>query len=416
MRAAEATSVGRGAAAGPGAGRARVLLVALFVLLYLPFVYHHGWGYVRHYSVDFPSFYYAAQTAFELGRSPYPADDLPEPMASQALPYLYPPPTLVLLAPLAWLPFPLARVGLLGLSHVCLLAMIWLTATRLAGLEPERRPAAMGLVLVLGLMFHPIAVTLEHGQINLVLALALLLFWLTERAGRSVMAGALLAVAIALKTYPVLLLPLLVLVGRARVAGWTVAALACLSGVAALVVPGEAWGHWLAEVVPTGGYGRVPLGLFSPAAEWNQSLNGIFSRWFMEAGEEAPRGVGRALTYGVATVLMLATAWGAWRARRRTAGLDLTLAAGLPLTYLLAPLSWEHHLAYLWPGLVWMLLGREGRRRRWWLLAVLSAVLAMGPLMAKGGAVLGVWCVAMGDLLAGGGAVKNGDEGGDRAK
>lgn len=378
--------------------------LVVFILLYGPFLYFCGWKNVRHYSVDFPSFYYAAQVAFQMHLSPYPGPGLPGVMADQALPFLYPPPTLFVFAPMAWLPFPVARVGLLLVNHLCVLLLLWLVPARLCGLSARGQPLRFSLVIALLLLFYPIAVTLEHGQINLILTVLICLMWLALRSRRESWAGLFLAGAIVLKTYPALLLLFLPLMRRNRAAVAALGAMAALTAVAAAVVPHQAWTDWYRVVLPSGGYFRTPAGLFSPAAEWNQSLNGFFSRLFTKNEWSAPAwdnpALGRALAYLFAASMTALSLGAVWRVRRSegTAPIDRAVAVALPLVYLVAPLSWEHHLVYVLPAAVWMLMDALARKKfvpLAFLAASLIVIAAPHMLAFKFLAALALWVTAV---------------------
>ena len=126
------------------------------------------------------------------------------------------------------------------------------------------------------------------------------------------------------------------------------------------MLPRAIWNDWLTNVLPSGGYGCTPAGLFSPAAIWNQSLNGFFARAFTESAWSHPvltnPGLARLLTYSAAGLCVAIAGLAAWRSRDRADSLDRTMLVALPTMFLVAPFSWEHHLVYVLPSIL-MLLG-----------------------------------------------------------
>jgi hypothetical protein len=270
-------------------------------------------------------------------------------------PYLYPPPSLLLFSPFSALDYVTARHTVLVVNHLIILALLgviplWL----LRGSSRTASPTAFALTSVCLFTFHPIAVTLAHGQVNLLLLAALLAFWVLAKAGRPVSASLFLAVAVFLKTYPLLILPMLFTAGRRRecicAAGWIGLGI----GISMLVMPSAIWHDWLVNVLPAGGYGETPAGLFSPSVSWNQSLNGYLARAFPESQWSS-----RMLTYAVAGLVAVTSGIAAWHsARVHSDNLNRPMMVALPAMYLLAPLSWEHHLVYLLPSCLMLIAGR----------------------------------------------------------
>jgi hypothetical protein len=340
-------------------------LLVIFLIMWVPFLAEYGWRFRNIPNTDLPSLYTAAVSVFEQGESPYDPSRLREQMDSgiRVYPYLYPPPSLLFFSPLAALSYDQARLAVLIVNHALLLLLIWVIPWFLLRLRPERRFPDFAICLVYPLAFYPAVVTLNHGQVNFLLLTFLLLFWLLARRRRALWAGLFLALAIVLKTYPLILVPALLLIGRWKVSlyslGWT-----ALAGLAALLVlPGAAWHDWVARVIPVGGYMATPEGLFAPGAICNQSLNGLISRYFVEgrAGDMwvIGRGAAGAAAYVVAALILLVTGFALRRARYLHADcLGRAILVVLPAMYLVAPFSWEHHLVYLLPCILLLLTAR----------------------------------------------------------
>ena len=399
----------------------RQLFFLTLVFLYVPFAYTNG---VKLHSiafVDLSSFYYAAQTTFHLHRSPYAPGALAwgvQATHDPVWPYLYPPPTLLLFSPFAHMSYGTAKLLVLATNHLCVLGLLFLLL-HLLGLSGFLRPQAAGqaesdagqsegersegersegersggtghrewlalFLTVYVFLFQPIVQTLMAGQINLYVIVLLCLMWYALKKNASPVLSALpLALAIVLKTYPLLFLPLLLLKGRWQTASWTLGFLTLLVAVSGLVLPHALWHDWLTLVVPYGGYTKTVPGLFSPSSVWNQSVNGFSTRLLADP-QTAVRvmpGAARVLAYSLCAALFGTEMLLTWRLRAMQAAmsgqsgnskdtdpfLDREFALFLLTLYLVAPLSWEHHLVFVLPAVFLALahvFSRQGSLRR----------------------------------------------------
>ena len=393
----------------------RRLFFLTLVFLYVPFAYANG---VKMHSitfVDLSSFYYAAQTTFQRHQSPYAPGALAwgvQATHDPVWPYLYPPPTLLLFSPFAHMSYGTAKLLVLAASHLCVLGLLFLLL-HLLGLSGFLRPRAAGqgqsegagrsewiafFLMVYLFLFQPIVQTLMAGQINLYVVVLLCLMWYALKKNASPVLCALpLALAIVLKTYPLLFLPILLLKGRWKAAAWTLGFLALLVAVSDVVLPHRLWQDWLTLVVPYGGYTKTVPGLFSPSSVWNQSVNGFSTRLFADpqtAVRVAP-GAARLLAYLLCAALFCTEMLLTWRLRhaQRAAGtgrgsaadtdtLDQEFALFLLTLYLVAPLSWEHHLVFVLPAVFLALAGvfsrQESLQRTLW--AAVPAFLIAWPI------------------------------------
>jgi hypothetical protein len=337
-------------------------VAGLFLFLYVPFLYQHGYlkAFIGH--GDFPTIYWGAQLVFGEHRSPYVEGAFAEAEVRQnqrLFPYLYPPQSLLAFYPFALVSYDAAKRILLAANHLCFAAALYLLFFRIARLEPRLpfRGLTAALVCVYVLTFWPVVDNFVWGQINLiVLALLCLSWWALKRNAHALLVALPLSLAILLKVYPLVLLPLLVFKKRRGAA----AAVVALSGLYALaswlVLPQGLWGDWLTNVAPTGSYGLRPFNLFLPGAPWNHSLNGFF----IFLGDRFPRvpgldamAVTRVLTYLVCGAVAALTVALSYRCSRRgEAGrwIDYEFALFLQMMFLVAPLSWEHHFVYLLPS------------------------------------------------------------------
>ena len=377
------------------------LMLLIFSLLYLQFIFLYGWEYRNIPNVDLPSFYAASVRFFRYGESPYDLASLRLFMSQDAryvYPFVYPPQSLLLFFPLSELTYANARVAVLLVNHLIFLVLMWVIPVYLLRVWPGRGLAFALCVLYL-ITFYPVVVTLNHGQVNIILLACIVLFWLFARRESAVLAGFFLALAILLKTYPLVVIPFLLLIGRWRESAYTLAWLGLATMVSLMLIPNPIWHDWITIVLPGGGYTSNPPGLAS-AAIWNQSLNGVFSRAFTENRWSEPfwvdPGLARFLAYGSAGLAAAVTAIAVWRSRSETDSLDRVLLAALPLMYLVAPFSWEHHLVYLLPSILMLLTSRSSLgllpRNIFYALCIISAlVISLEYFQAKFFAVLVLW-------------------------
>jgi hypothetical protein len=363
-------------------------LVCLFIFFYVPYLYQQGYQRAAQQPGDFPTLYWGAKMVFEEGRSPYvdgAFDEVARREQRRIFPYLYPPPSLLAFYPFSTVTYDAAKVWLLVVSHVCFLLILYLFFRCIRPFEPTAsgRWLAAALMIVYVLNYYPVADNFAWGQINLIVLALVLLAWLALKRGGHALSVALpLSLAVLLKTYPVLLLPLLVLRRRYAAAAWTLALVALYGLVSWWILPRGLWGDWLANVAPTGGYGLRPFNLpFIPVEPWNHSINGFM----LFVQDRCPEVFGvpthlmtKPLTYLLAAAVGAATVGLTLLSARKGQGertLDADVSLFLLMTFLVAPLSWEHHLVYALPAALFAIhLLLKGPTRPLTALAALAAL------------------------------------------
>lgn len=305
----------------------------------------------RFLETDFQSFYYAADAAFNRGLSPYSLDVVrayERQMGGVVYPFLYPPTALPWFLPFSLfgfttsvLLFQLVSVG----SLVVVLLLLW------RDVIPRIESHGWQLVLIGALfVFEGISATLNWAQINLIVLAFIMLAWsrsLVPNADKSV--AFCLFAASALKTYPLMFLLVPLLRRRYAVIGWfAVFGLIDLL-LSWLLLPSSVWRDWLVHIVPTGGYGQMPFGLFSVGTAGNQNFNGLFIRLLGE-GDAA-----RQAATAAAVICLALAAFAVFLVRNLEDETYFGLSYGLVsvATFLIAPLSWPHHFVFVLPGLAW---------------------------------------------------------------
>lgn len=371
----------------------------LVVFAYVPFLLAHGFETWSQPAVDFPPLYSATKAAFDEHRSPYGEHAFEE----QALalgrwvpPFIYPPPSLLVLYPLHFFSYDAAKALMLVVSHLCLLGAIVFGFLRLFREEfaSERHQLTAALAIIYVLLFDPAVVTLHLGQVNLLLLLCIVLTWQPLKRNGSAIAIAIpLTIAIIIKTYPALLVGLLVLRRRYSAAAWTIAlfGLACVASY--FLLPDSLWHDWLTKVLPNGDEAHP--------GPWNQNIRAFIARAFMPNDFNQPLITAPALVKPFISLLsfgvVATTIWASfrsWRMPHSPRQIDMQLSLYLFMIFLIAPVSWEHHFVYLLPSLVLvlvMLLQGEVHGHWRWITAISLCLIAWRIPFQAPGLKSGIW-------------------------
>jgi len=291
---------------------------------------------------------------------------------------------MVLFAHNALLGFPAARSLMLASNQAIVTAVLCLIPWRLLRGSPSRPLSLMVcLLFVFFIRLNAVWQTLKFGQINLILLFFILMFWILARERRPAVAGLFLALAILLKTYPIIIVPALFLLGRRREVAWTSGWLG-LAAAISLFLPGEIWRDWVANVLPASGYMRALVGEIQPAHFMNHSLNAVIARLMTENAFAQPLlvnpGLARISAYIAAGLVLGSSGVVIARIPRdRYDAVDQLMVVALPAMFLIAPFSWDQHIVYLTPVALLLLtaIPEFTGIRRWafHLVGVVTAVL-----------------------------------------
>ena len=329
-----------------------------------------------HRTYDFFVYFHAAQ-AVARGASPYAPP--PSCCFNQAAMsgYTYPPLLAILLVPLTALSADdAARIWLV---FVCFSLVTMVVVARRAA--PGRISAeAMAWLTVLILHSGGVLGALREAQATVpVLALVALFAWSYVHGRRSVVGGALLAVAAAIKVWPLLLVPaLLRLAHRERVrsaigfAGAGVAALALMIGISGQLVP------YITHVLPSFSGGVVSAD--------DLSIPGSALRSFATLGAR-PNPV-LMLFFSGLEVVALGITWYLCRGVGGSAGRAILAAALMAIIPIVQGVTWNHHVIVDVIALM-LVLPLLRRGSLCWSLAI------------AGCAVATVWQQQLGDWLTG---------------
>ena len=364
--------------------RAQQRLVAGFLVVYGLALAFYCYKLQARERVDFPTYYTAARITFAEGGNPYGPQAFAaasREMGRAIYQFIYPPPSLLALAPLAYLSYPAAKGAFSAVSALAYLGAIWLLLVRLTPLPSQEWRRLLFIAIAAGYLaiYHASIATLRIGQINLLTLLFLCLALLPMQSRAPAWRTALpLSIAILLKTYPALLLLPLLLRRRFKEIILTCVFYGIVALVAAAVLPSSAWVSWLFEIVPSGSYARDA----SFAEPGNQNINGFVTRLFLPNPFCEPMLNSPALARPIATALALlalgVTVLVSFLRQRRGDARedgDVEIAAFLLVIFLVAPLSWDSHLVLVLPAallaLSMLINGQLGRLEAVLVVAVL---------------------------------------------
>ena len=292
-------------------------------------------------SYDFKVFYDAATVARGWGRLYDLSGIARDP--GEIIVYRHVPIGAALFIPWTFLPYDFA-LNAWRLLNVGVYVGMLVVFLRHFGLSP-RLPLAQGLI-ALWFASTPSRDSLGLGQwdaLFLALTLAALIVY-TTRHDRDLVVGLLLALPMALKFYPALLLLAPILARRWRVVAGAALGGALLVALGALLAgPRNSW-IFLTQVLPAVGGGTL-------YAE-NQTLYALFGR--LLAARITPNGVGSTYPAGLtgtladlaAVPLLIVSGVAIWRRGGGALAAALRFVLPIPVAILIIPTAWAHYTAW----------------------------------------------------------------------
>jgi alpha-1,2-mannosyltransferase len=284
------------------------------------------------------------------------------------LPFTYPPVAALAFGPLAVLPRSVAQLAWAGINVASLYAVLALSLRAVLPGTDRLRLALWALVLLGPSYFlDPVRLSFYFGQINLVLcALVLVDLTTTVRVGRHTLPrGVLVGVAAAVKLVPLVFVPYLFVTRQARAAWTALASFVACSLVALAFDPAASWDYWTKYATDAARVGN-------PYFILNQSLQGALDRF---AHRQVSTVVIDALGV-VGLVAGIALARWAWKDSSPFLGILVAATTGL----IVSPITWEHHLVWAVPVLLWLACAPDRPPAGWlWALGA-GVVLWRAPL------------------------------------
>lgn len=266
---------------------------------------------------------------------------------SPHLPFTYPPFAALFFLPLAAVPTTAAQLLWALVSVLSLLAMV---ALSLRAVVPGMDRTRLALVSLAGLgpaiLLEPVWLTFSYGQINLLLGAAILadLTMDLRLGGRTLPRGLLLGLCAAIKLIPLVFIPYLFLTRQIRAAWTALATFLGATAVAAVVQPAVTWSYFTKYATDAQRVGTVYF-------ISNQSLRGAADRLTHHVVS------GGIVTALAGLVLIAGLLVARWAFRESSAFLGLLVCATTGL--LVSPITWEHHLVWLVPVVIWLLLATD---------------------------------------------------------
>lgn len=267
-------------------------------------------------------------------------------------PFVYPP----LWAVLASWVTPYAGIDTFQMAASVLnpLMMVWMFvfAARAIGLPPNAQLTALGLGLIMTILTLPGAVALEQNQPQILVSFLLVLAIERDRAGAAKTAGAVLALAAAIKLYPAIIALLWLATGRYRAVRAFLLAGGAL-GLASLALAG--WPlhadflHQIGVIKNSALVTFFTYGIDSSIAQIFASDGLVFIAGLDNAPDSELVGGWTVLAKGalwsnLSTLgLIVLTVAGAAYLRKAAGNVALVYAAFLVGVALLSPLSWGYH-------------------------------------------------------------------------
>ncbi|WP_169337869.1 glycosyltransferase 87 family protein [Propionicicella superfundia] len=297
---------------------------------------------------------------------------LPKTQIGVALPFTYPPIAAVLLAPLVWLPLPVASVVVGIASVLALYGVVWLATRELSDLTGADLAWFSAGATACSLLLGPVRETFGYGQINLFLMLLVVVDMVAGR-GRW-WRGSLTGIAAAIKLTPAVFFLFFLLRKdfRAIVVGGL--AFVAAHAIGFLAAWDDSVTYWTTTLRDTSRIGGL-------AYAANQSLNGFLYRLGLT-------GTVAQVAWLVLVVLLVAAA-AVLMVRLIGSGEELAAVVVVAFAGLYAsPVSWAHHWVWAVPALLvcaWWAMRRSevvgpGLRGCLWALVVAGvAVFASTP-------------------------------------
>jgi glycosyl transferase family 87 len=264
--------------------------------------------------------------------------------------FKYLPAFAVAAAPLGLVPGYVAR-ALWFAGSVALLVLLLRSSLAVV---PERRHSAgllIGATFVLLAKFY--AHELELGQVNILMTTLVVVAVWQMRLGRDALAGVLVACAIVVKPYAVLLMPYLA--ARRRMASlWTAAA---MLGVA-LLVPALVYG-WEGNLALLGQWWTTVTGTTAPNLmdRNNVSALSVFTRWL------GPGSAARILAMVTVGALLATAAFVFARRRELEFPEGLEVALLLTMMPILSPQGWDYVFLVSTPAVMYLVNYRDSLPR-----------------------------------------------------
>lgn len=258
-----------------------------------------------------------------------------------------PPSNIVLMLPLAWLPFDAARAIWIGLEFALLSIALWLIVR--AGGASTQPVLAAGLSAIV-LLSTPIAHHFTYGEMYVFLLFWHTLAWWALQRGRQRLAGVAMGVTMGLKFSGWPLWPLMLYRREWKSLRWGAITAGAIVALSMVWVGADTWRFYISKYVST------VLNWPAAASTAYQTTTGFFQHWFRFEPTWNPSplvdapGLATLLTLSVTAAALLLTV-------RRAHSTASAFALALALTELLNPIAEEYHFVVIMLPMMLMWIG-----------------------------------------------------------
>jgi alpha-1,2-mannosyltransferase len=284
------------------------------------------------------------------------------------LPFTYPPFAAWLFLPLVDIPFGIAE-GLWAVATIASLVATVGFSIRLVRPEIDRArvwtwAAALSLPC---LLLEPVFRTQTLGQVNLLLLFPVLwdLGEFRSTGRRTLPVGVATGITAAVKLIPLIFIPYLLLIRRTRAALVCAATFAACEVIAFAGSPHSSWEYWSKIVLDTKRFAPINF-------SYNQSVLASLGR-FAHESLSSTVGLGASALAGLIGLLVAA-----WAYRRSSVALGLLVAGASSM--LASPITWTHHMVWVIPIVVWLVIGSDRPAAGSWLAAGTALLFWISPI------------------------------------
>jgi alpha-1,2-mannosyltransferase len=267
--------------------------------------------------------------SWESGNSPYLGA-----FTDRRLPFTYPPSALVILSPLALLPFPLTQV-LLWIASISVATGAVALVMRDTGVQLTRYRwcMAVGWVCVSVLVLEPVRSDMDYGQVELLLMFLIAAdILLVPRRYRGILIG----LTAAVKLTPLVFIIYLIAARDLRSVGRAIASFFGCTALAWAFWPAESQHYWFHDILRPGRIGTTTFA-------GNQSWYAIVSRL------PFPRSTAEIVWILLSLATVAVGSFVVWRAIETGRAAPAIFATAL-IGLLISPISWTHH--WVWVVLI----------------------------------------------------------------
>jgi len=277
--------------------------------------------------------------------------------------FTYPPFAAVLFAPLSHLPVTLTQVVFSWLSLAAAFGVIAVSIHVTCADLGRRSLVWWSLLLVTPVgLFDPLRETLLLGQVNILLALAVIADMTLVRPGRR---GYLVGLAAAVKLTPLILVPYLLLTRQRGASLRALTSFVAAGALTALVAPATSRTYWIHEVWKPNVAGWLP---------WvgNQGVVGVAERLLQHE-------ISTTTTFLLVATVTIGGLWIAVSAYRLSSPLlgFLVIEATESIA---SPVSWAHHFIWVVLLIAWLALAPDRPPHGEWWAALVAAIFWAAPI------------------------------------